>query len=62
VEILFPVESPEHIRYLRDEVISHYLDENLRAWVLQPDGAYQRTKPNSGDPGLDIQKFLMAKS
>jgi polyphosphate kinase len=62
VEVLFPVESPEHIRYLRDEVLNHYLHENLRAWVLQPDGAYQRTKPNSGDPGLDIQKFLMAKA
>jgi polyphosphate kinase len=61
VEVLFPVEDPDHLRYLRDEVLQNYLQEKLRAWVLQPDGTYKCAKSKTGDHKLDIQEMLMAK-
>jgi polyphosphate kinase len=62
VEVLFPVEDPDHLRYLRDKVLQNYLQEYLRAWILLPDGTYKAAKPNPGGHRLDIQEMLMAKS
>ncbi len=59
VEIIFPVERPEHIRYLRDDVLAAYLKDNLRARVMQPDGKYKRLKPPSEKEAFDVQQWLM---
>jgi polyphosphate kinase len=59
VEVVFPLEKPEHIRYLRDEVLDKYLHDNLRARVMQPEGKYKRLKPGSAQDGIDVQEWLM---
>jgi len=61
VEVVFPLEKPEHIRYLRDQVLETYLQDNLRARVMQPNGQYKRRKPGSGLEPVDIQNWLMAR-
>jgi polyphosphate kinase len=60
VEVLFPVEDPGHIQYLRDEILQTYLREPLRAWVMQPNGKYMRNYLAS-DQELNIQEMLMTK-
>lgn len=40
VEVLFPVESPKNIDYLRNTVLELYLKDNLRSWVMGPKGNY----------------------
>ncbi|HEY3312719.1 MAG TPA: polyphosphate kinase 1 [Anaerolineales bacterium] len=60
VEVVFPLEKPEHVRYLRDEVLEKYLHDNLRARVLQPDGKYKRLKPGANQDPIDVQEWLMA--
>ena len=62
VEVLFPVEKPEHILYLRDNVLKPYLQDNLYAWVLHADGSYKRIQPTPSQPILDIQKTLMTRA
>ncbi|MEJ5225987.1 MAG: polyphosphate kinase 1, partial [Anaerolineales bacterium] len=59
VEVVFPVERPEHIRYLRDDVLAAYLKDNLRARVMQPDGKYKRIKPPNEKDAFDVQQWLM---
>jgi polyphosphate kinase len=59
VEVVFPVESPKHVRYLRDEVLQSYLKDNGRARVMQGDGSYQRLEPQKEDKVMDIQDWLM---
>src|SRR6266511_4302780 len=44
VEILFPLENTEHVRYVRDKVLETYLKDNMRARVMQEDGTYIRLK------------------
>jgi polyphosphate kinase len=61
VEVLFPVESPEHIRYLRDQVLECYLQDNRRARMMQPDGSYQRLYPSDGQSEIDVQFRLMQR-
>jgi polyphosphate kinase len=59
VEVVFPVEDKKQIKYLRDKVLENYLKDNMRARVLQADGSYIRTKPESEDKSFDVQLHLM---
>jgi polyphosphate kinase len=59
VEVVFPVESPKHVRYLRDEVLQSYLKDNVRARIMQGDGSYRRLEPQKDDKVMDIQDWLM---
>jgi len=62
VEVVFPLERPEHVRYIYDQVLDVYLKDNLRARIMQPNGTYKRIKPGSPEDGLDTQVRLMESS
>ena len=59
VEVVFPVENPDHIHYLRDRMLATYLSDNVRARVMKSDGTYVRLKPPSEDKAVDVQEWLM---
>jgi polyphosphate kinase len=59
VEILFPVQDPRHVRQLRDEALATYLSDNAMARLMQPDGAYQRLRPASGEEALQSQAWFI---
>jgi polyphosphate kinase len=59
VEVVFPVESVEHIRYLRDKMLEIYLKDNTHARVMHKDGTYRRLKPASEDKAVDVQEIFM---
>jgi polyphosphate kinase len=61
VEVVFPLERPEHVRFLRDEVLEYYLKDNSRARILEKTGSYKRVKPADGESVVDIQEWLMEK-
>src|SRR5262249_14795732 len=44
VEILFPIEDPDHCRRLHREIIDNALADNTKASWLQPDGTYRETE------------------
>lgn len=62
VEVVFPVERPEHIQHLRENVLAAYFRDNMRARVMQPDGTYIRLKPRDKEEKLDIQEWLMGRA
>lgn len=59
VEVVFPVERPEHIRYLRDLVLETYLKDNTSARIMQPDGTYKRLRSSSENKNVNTQTWLM---
>ncbi len=59
VEVVFPIENSEMIRYLRHDILENYLRDNLRARLMQPNGQYKRRKPASDEIKLDVQEHLM---
>ena len=59
VEVVFPVERKEHIRYLRDHVLETYLKDNTSARIMQSDGTYKRLHPSDKEKGLEVQNWLM---
>jgi polyphosphate kinase len=62
VEVIFPVEHAEYVRYLRDQMLETYLRDNRRARVMQDNGTYQRLQPPSEEKAVDVQEFFMKNS
>jgi polyphosphate kinase len=59
VEVLFPIENAEHVRYVRDKMLETYLKDNTRARVMQEDGTYVRLKSPGAEKAVDVQEFFM---
>ncbi len=60
VEIVFPVENKEHIKYLRHQVLEIYLKDNSRTRILESDGSYKRLTPEPGKELIDAQEKFMS--
>ena len=59
VELLFPLENPEHIRLICEEVLNVYLRDNQLAYALHADGKYERKAPAQGERPVNAQNWLM---
>jgi polyphosphate kinase len=60
VEVLFPIESPELIRHLHDDILEVYLNDAVKARRLLPDGSYERVKSKNSNPPLNSQAWLIS--
>jgi polyphosphate kinase len=60
VEVLFPIEDPRNIRYIRQQVLDTYLRDNTAARLMQPDGTYQRLSPDKGAPEVNSQQIFLS--
>ncbi len=59
IEVCFPIERKQH----RDRIVEDlqtYLADNEQAWVLRPDGKYERPNAN-GAPPVIAQQVLMQR-
>jgi polyphosphate kinase len=59
VEVLAPVNDPALIARLRDEILQTYLDDNIKARVMNSDGTYARVRAKDGDARIDAQLVLL---
>ena len=59
VEVVFPVEQPNHKELLSGFILDNYARDNYRARVMQPNGKYTRQHPAKAEARFDIQQFLM---
>jgi len=62
VEVVFPVERPEHIQHLRENVLAAYFRDNSRARIMKSDGTYTRLQPKDKEHKFDIQEWLVNRS
>ena len=60
IETAFPVLDPRLARRVVREGLAPYLRDNLQAWLMQPDGRYERAKPGRGKR-VSAQADLLAK-
>jgi polyphosphate kinase len=58
VEVLFPVEDVDVIRYLRDDVLAEYMNDNVKSRLMYPDGTYQKIELDGDKEILNIQVKL----
>jgi len=62
VELAFPVEDPKLVRYLRDEVLSAYLSEVVKARRMSADGTYVRDSRHGNRREMNSQEWLIRQS
>ena len=59
VEVLFPIEKPALLRYVRDKILSVYLEDNVKAREMMPDGSYRRMQPGAAETPVNAQLALL---
>jgi polyphosphate kinase len=62
VEVLFPVEDADLRDRLRDDILSAYLLDNVKARRMQPDGTYKRAGRTDGQPAWNSQEILLGNA
>ena len=62
VEMLFPVEDPELRDRIRDEILTEYLFDNVKARRMMPDGVYRRAPRTDGQPAWNSQEILLGNT
>ena len=60
IELCFPVLDPTLKKRVIREGLLPYLEDNTQAWVMQPDGNYERLRPRKGAKGRSAQEELLA--
>lgn len=62
VEVITPVQDAKLKQYLKDEFLTAYLRDNVKARQLQPDGIYKRIYPASEEEAFNSQLAFQEKS
>ena len=62
VELLFPVQDPRLVRYLRDELLATYLDEVVKARHMNPNGTYTRDSRRANRRELNSQERFIQQA
>jgi polyphosphate kinase len=62
VELLFPVEDPILVRYVRDELLATYLSEVVKARHMNPDGTYYRDPGHNNRREMNSQESFISKA
>jgi polyphosphate kinase len=60
IELCFPVLDPALKKRVIREGLLPYLEDNSQAWVMAPDGNYERLRPRRGAKGRSAQEELVA--
>jgi polyphosphate kinase len=59
-EIIYPIENIDLKSRIINEILMTYLNDNVKARLMQPDGSYTRLKPKDGQEPLRSQSALIA--
>lgn len=58
VEVITPVENPNLVQHLRENVLDLYLKDTVNARVLQADGTWEAVKPKGKSRAFDVQAWF----
>ncbi len=59
VEVLFPIEDPRNIRYIRQQMLDTYLRDNTSVRQMNSDGSYTRILPAKDEPAVNAQQIFL---
>ena len=62
VEVIFPLEDPEMIQHVKDQLLATYLADNVKAREMTSDGTYVRKHPARGSNPVSVQSVLIERS
>jgi len=59
-EIIYPIDDTELKSRVINEILMTYLNDNVKARLMLPDGSYVRLKPKDGQEAVRSQSALIA--
>jgi polyphosphate kinase len=59
-EIIYPIENTELKSRIINEILTTYLNDNIKARIMLPDGSYIRVKPKDNQEPIRSQSVLIA--
>jgi polyphosphate kinase len=59
VETIFPIERPSLLKQVKEKILQVYLQDNIKAREMRPDGSYQRVQPGKGQAPRSAQAQLL---
>ncbi|HVG39518.1 MAG TPA: polyphosphate kinase 1 [Pyrinomonadaceae bacterium] len=62
VEVVAPVHDPQLKKYLKNEILDHYLRDNVKARRLRPDGVYEKRAASANEERFDSQLYFSTAS
>ncbi len=60
VEVLFPIEDPAMVRYVRDDILENYLLDNVKARIMKAEGTYARVP--KGKLEVNVQERFIRRA
>ncbi len=61
VEAAVPIKNAALKQYLKGEILAAYLQDNINASLLQPDGTYEKIIPSEGEIEFDSQMYFVGQ-
>lgn len=62
VEVLFPLEDPDLIQQVKDEILAPYMADNVKAREMRSDGTYVRRHAGRGGAATNVQSVLVERA
>jgi polyphosphate kinase len=59
VEVLFPIQTPEMIRHIKDNILKIYMSDNVKTHRMRSNGTYERIKPASKEEPFNSQAWFV---
>ncbi|MBM3796509.1 MAG: polyphosphate kinase 1 [Acidobacteria bacterium] len=59
VEVMFPIEKPSLRQHIRERILAVYLEDNVKAREMTPEGLYRRVRPAEGESAVNVQLALL---
>jgi polyphosphate kinase len=59
VEVLFPLEGPDLVRYVRDEILAIYMSDTVKGRLMKSDGTYARRTAPGNKRAVSSQEWLL---
>jgi len=62
VEVLFPLEDAEMIRYAKEQILAAYMADNVKSREMRSDGTYVRKRVGRGTSAVSVQSVLIERA
>lgn len=62
VEVIFPVEDPQIVAYIRGTILETYLRDNTKLYCMNTDGSFEQRRPGESEAPFSAQEHFIEQA